>query len=278
MSVSKDALEASIEAEIQRLNGGNAEPPADEPPADEPPPEEEAHEEEGLEEGEGPDDSEEPGEEEEEPSERVAAPDAKRKPKPRENETIRQLRERAQAAEQRAAAFEAERQRQEADRQQREAQEAMRREDAEVAALPPEEQEPARQRVFNKRLAQETLRQQRVLNDMQDRETFRGNADADPVLKSISPMVENIAQQYIRAGHQVNRDTIADAVLGRLYRTREGRAQLERLQAAQSRPRPKKKVPAGRSNSAGGGRTRERDGGSDPSRDQLMKRLRGKPI
>lgn len=277
MSVPPSALEASIEAEIQRLNGGNAEPPADEPTADEPPPEEEAHEEEGLEEGEGPDDQDEPDEEEEESSERVAAPDAKRKKPPRENETIRQLRERAQAAEQRAAAFEAERQRQESERQQREAQEAMRREDAEVAALPPEEQPAARQAIFQKRAATEILRQQRVLNDMQDREGFRTNADADPVLKAISPMVENIAQQYIRAGHQVNRDTIADAVLGRLYRTREGRAQLERLQAANSRPRTKKKVPAGRGNSAGGGRSK-RDGGSDPSREQLINRLKDKLI
>lgn len=270
MSVPQDALEQSIEAEIlrqQKLNeGGGTPPPADEPPADEPPPEEEPVEEELEEE-------EEPGEEEEQEEPAAAAP-AGTKPakRARENETVRALRERAQRAEAALAADQARRAQEEAARQQREQQERIRREDAEVAALPDEERPAAQQRLFNQRVATETLRQQRVLSDMQDSNAFRAACDSDPTLKAVSGMVENVAQQFIRAGHAVNRETIAENLIGKMVRN----GQLQKLLKTQSQPKPKKKVPAGRA--SGGGRSGERRNSGEPSREELMKRLRDKPI
>lgn len=271
MSVPKDALEASIEAEIKRLGEGD-EPPADETPAEEPPPEGEEPEEE-VEEGEEPGEGEDEGEEEEAPP--AAAAPGKKPKKPRENETIRALRERAQAAEARLAADEARRAQEEAERRNREAQEAMRREDAELNALPPEEQPARRQEIFNKRLAAETLRIRAQLSDQMDSNQFRANAESDPVLKAVAPMVENIAQQFIRAGHTVNRDTIADNVIGRLART----GQLQRLLNVKTQAKPKKRIPAGRAQGGGGAGTRKSQrSAEDLDRAALMKRIGNKPI
>src|SRR5579872_4060614 len=277
MSQPGDKLEQSIAAEIARLNGGEAAP--QDPPEDETPPEgDEPGEGEELElEGEpGPDDDGDEGEEEGEEGggERVAAAadDKPVKKQGRANREIQELRRRAQEAENRAAAIEAQRVADE-QRRQAEAQAAEdRRLEAEIAALPPEEQPLARDRVQLRRVTQATLQTQRQLADLTDAQAFQALCNTDPLMKAFSPKIEQIAAQYRNQGNVVNRETIGNYLVGQFLRTPEGRKYLMNTKPAKKQ----KRIPS-RSGGGGGGASGGTRKASDTSREALKKRLAGKP-
>ena len=278
MSQPGAALEASIAAELERLKG--ADPAADEPPADETPPEGDEPPEEGAElEAEGPDETEEEeGEDEgeDEGGERVdAAPPPKAGKRPgRANARIQEAVRRAQDAEARLAAIEAQRVADE-QRRQAEAQAAEdRRMEAEIAALPPEDQPVARDRVQLRRLTNATLNTQRQLADLSDQQAFSAVCQADPLLKAFAPRIEQIAAAYRAQGNVVNRETIGNFLVGQYLRTPEGRKYL-----MQNKPAKKqKRTPTSRGDGGGGGRTQTTRKGDNNSRDALKARLAGKPI
>lgn len=277
MSAPGDKLEQSIAAELARINGGN--PPAeDEPPTDEEPPTPDGEEEPVEEEAAGPDDTEEGEEEgEDEGGERAVEGEPAIKPgkKPgRANVRIQALSKRAQEAEARLAQVEAQRI---ADEQRRAAEARAaedRRLEAEIAALPPEEQPAKRQEVFNRRVAQTVNGLQSQLADTQDQAAFQAAASADPILKAISPRVEAIAAQYRANGNVVNRETIANYVLGQLARSPEGR----RLLMQKTPTKKVKRTPTSRGDAGRGGGGTHKNTSGEPTRAQLMERLKGKSI
>jgi len=266
-------LEESIQAELARLAG---ESPAQDDPTEDPiesPDETEENEEveEVEQEAEGPGEEDE-GEEDEEPSERAPAPAQKKKG--RANERIQALSRRAQEAE--AALARAEAQRVAAERQQRAAAQAEedRRFQAEIAALPPEEQAPKRQEFFNRKVAQTVNGLQQQLADTQDQAAFNAASASDPVLRAIAPRVEQIAAQYRAQGNVVNRETIANYVLGQLARSPKGRELL-----MQRTPAKKvKRTPTSRGDSGRNSGSAPRTTSGEPTRAQLMARLKDKTI
>lgn len=267
------SLEESMREEIARRAGqtGDETPPAeDEIPPEETPPEDEEPSPEELEAG-GPDEEEETEEEEEEERPRGEPPAKGRKAR-----RIDSLRQRAQAAEREAAdlrAREAERERQRQEREaadaQRRAEDEQRRMEAEIAALPPEEQGPARQKRFNQLVANQLQQTQRLNQDLLDSQSYTRACRTDPVLAEISDDVEAMAEQYRNRGMVVNRVTIANYILGERYR---------KMRASKKPARtPARKQPASRGDAGSGDQARRRESSADDRRARI-ERLRGKSI